>query len=365
MRVPFLDLRKINNRAGFDLSEAARRVIASGRYILGPEVVEFESEFASYCAVSDCVGVSNGFDALYLSLRALGIGQGDEVIVPAFTFVATWLAVSQCGAKPVPVEPVEGGFNIDPARIESAVTPRTRAIIAVHMYGIPAEMFAISAVASRFGLHVIEDAAQAHGAMIGRRRVGSFGVSGAFSFYPGKNLGALGDGGAITTGDHTFAERVRLLRNYGSLKKYEHVEAGVNARLDEMQAAILREKLPFLDSDNDTRAKIAARYCEGLVGTGFSLPRINPDVVPAWHLFVVRHVDRDYVQSRLAALGVETLIHYPVACHLQPAYRHLEIREGELPLAERVQSEVLSLPLWPGMSHAQVEYVIESCRRVA
>ena len=365
MHVPFLDLKHINNRAELNLPDAARRVIASGSYVLGPEVAAFEAEFGSYCSASECVGVSNGFDALYLALRALGIGPGDEVIVPAFTFVATWLAVSQCGAMPIPVEPVLDGFNVDPDRIESAITPRTRAVIVVHMYGIPANMSAIGVIASRFNLKVIEDVAQAHGAMFSGRRVGSLGHAAAFSFYPGKNLGALGDGGAITTDDPALASRLRGLRNYGSLRKYEHLEAGVNARLDELQAAILREKLPLLDADNELRRKIAARYLEGLADLEFLLPQVPRDVVPVWHLFVVRHHDRNRVQSHLAELGVETLIHYPVPCHRQRAYSQLGIGVGELPLTEKIHSEVLSLPLWPGMSEAQVDFVIEACRKAA
>ncbi len=364
MRVPFLDLKAINGRQAAGLHAAARRVIDSGHYVLGPEVAAFEGEFAAYCGAAHAVGLSNGLDALHLALRALGVGAGDEVIVPGCTFIATWLAVSQCGATPVPVEPVAGGFNLDPARIVDAITPKTRAIMIVHLYGIPADMPTINAIAARHGLPVIEDAAQAHGASIGGRRVGTLGTIAGFSFYPGKNLGALGDGGAITTEDAAIADRVRVLRNYGSRVKYEHLEQGYNARLDELQAALLREKLRLLDADNAARAAVVAQYCAGLAGTAYGLPNVGDGIVPAWHLFVVRHVDRDGVQRRLANVGVQTLIHYPVACHLQPAYMRLGIGAGHLPLTEGVHREVLSLPLWPGMSEAQVEYVIDACRRV-
>jgi dTDP-4-amino-4,6-dideoxygalactose transaminase len=364
MHVPFLDLKVVNSRHAVGLRAAALRVIDSGHYVLGPEVTAFEGEFAAYCGATHSVGLSNGLDALHLALRALDVGPGDEVIVPACTFIATWLAVSQCGATPVPIEPVAGGFNLDPARIEDAITPKTRAIMIVHLYGIPADMPAINAVAARHGLPVIEDAAQAHGASIGGRRVGTLGTVAGFSFYPGKNLGALGDGGAITTEEAALADRIRMLRNYGSRVKYEHLEHGYNARLDELQAALLREKLRLLDADNAARAAVVARYCKGLAGTAYGLPFVGSGVVPAWHLFVVRHADRDGVQRRLADAGAQTLIHYPVPCHLQPAYRHLGIDLGRLPMTESVHREVLSLPLWPGISEAQVDYVIDACRRV-
>ncbi len=360
---PFLDLKAINVRQAAVLHAAALRVIDSGHYVLGPEVAAFEGEFAAYCGVAYSVGLSNGLDALHLALRALDVGPGDEVIVPACTFIATWLAVSQCGATPVPVEPVAGGFNIDPARIADAITPKTRAIMIVHLYGIPADMPAINAIAARHGLPVIEDAAQAHGASIGGRRAGTLGKIAGFSFYPGKNLGALGDGGAITTEDAALADRIHVLRNYGSRVKYEHLEHGYNARLDELQAALLREKLRLLDADNSARAAVVARYRAGLAGTAYGLPDVGAGIVPAWHLFVVRHADRDGVQRRLADTGIQTLIHYPVACHLQPAYHHLGIGAGRLPLTEGVHREVLSLPLWPGISEAQVDYVIDACRR--
>lgn len=362
-RIPFLDVRAINARQAAQLVVAARRVIDSGMYIMGGELESFEREFAAYCSVPRCVGVSNGLDALHLALRALDVGPGDEVIVPACTYIATWLAVSQCGAVPVPVEPVAGQFNIDPRRIEQAITSRTRAIMIVHLYGIPADMDAICAVAGRHGLPVIEDAAQAHGARLHGRAVGSLGTAAGFSFYPGKNLGALGDGGCVTTADDRLADRLRVLRNYGSRVKYEHIERGYNARLDEIQAAFLREKLQLLDADNAERRRIVARYREGLAGTAFTLPEEPAGTEPVWHLFVVRHAERNRVCDALDRAGIGVLIHYPVACHLQPAYRDLGIREGALPLTEAIHREVLSLPLWPGMNDEQIGRVIDACRQ--
>lgn len=364
LQVPFLDLRAINARQSAVLAGAARRVIDSGTYIMGGELAAFECEFAEYVGATNCVGVSNGLDALHLALRALDVGAGDEVIVPACTFIATWLAVSQCGATPVPVEPVAGQFNIDPARIEAAITARTRAIMIVHLYGMPADMPAIRAVADRHGLPVIEDAAQAHGAKFGGKTVGTLGTVAGFSFYPGKNLGALGDGGAVTTQDPQLAERIRVLRNYGSRVKYEHLVQGYNARLDEMQAAFLREKLRLLDADNAERRRIAARYRTGLAGTAFGLPAEPAGAEPVWHLFVVRHAARDRVLQALGQEGVHAAIHYPVACHLQPAYRELGLGAGRFPLTEAIHREVLSLPVWPGMSEMQIDHVIAACRRV-
>jgi dTDP-4-amino-4,6-dideoxygalactose transaminase len=297
-------------------------------------------------------------------LRALGIKADDEVIVPACTFIATWLAVSQCGARPVPVEPCHSGFNIDPQRLERAISPRTRAIVVVHLYGIPANMPAIMTIAERYGLPVIEDAAQAHGAMLHGSRTGTLGTVAAFSFYPGKNLGALGDAGAVVTNDEVVANNVCVLRNYGSRVKYEHLELGYNARLDELQAALLREKLRILDDDNRARADIVERYRHGLNDTAFGLPETPAGANPAWHLFAVRHPQRDAVRQHLAEIGVETLIHYPVACHLQPAYQHLGYERGSLPLTEQIHDEVLSLPLWPGLTTGQIEHVIDACRRI-
>jgi dTDP-4-amino-4,6-dideoxygalactose transaminase len=291
-------------------------------------------------------------------LRALGIGPGDEVIVPSNTFIATWLAVSYAGATPVPVEPVEATYNLDPARLAAALTPRTKAIVPVHLYGLPADMTAISAFAAQHDLRVVEDAAQAQGARLGGIRVGDLGDAAAFSFYPGKNLGALGDAGAICVKDDELAQCLRMLRNYGSRAKYRHDVKGFNSRLDELQAAFLRHKLTFLDDDNGRRRSIADRYLAGLASTGLGLPHVPKDCEPVWHLFVVRSTRRDALARALAARGVQTLIHYPTPPHLQPAYRDLGLGEGALPIAECMHREVLSLPIGPTMSDEQVEETI-------
>ncbi len=362
VNIPFLDLAPGYRAQKSDIDAAVLRVAQSGRYLLGPELAAFEGDFARYCGVSHCAGVANGLDALHLALRALGIGPGDEVIVPSFTFIATWLAVSQCGATPVPVEPDLATYNLDPARIEAAVTPRTRAVIPVHLYGQPADMDAINAVAARHGLAVLEDAAQAHGASYKGRKAGGLGHMAAWSFYPGKNLGAMGDGGAVTTNDSGNDGTVRMLRNYGSRQKYHNEAKGLNSRLDEMQAALLAVKLRGLDGATDQRRAIAARYIEGLDGLPLVLPHVPAWANPAWHLFVVRHAQRERLQARLEERGIGTLIHYPVPTHLQPAYAELGWSEGSLPIAEKAHREVLSLPIWPGMSDVQVEQVIAAVR---
>jgi len=357
--VPFVDLRAVNGRYHTQFALALAEALRSGWFVLGEGVRSFEAEFARYCGARFCVGVANGLEALHLTLRAWEIGPDDEVIVPANTFIATWLAVSQVGATPVPVEPDERTFNIDPARIEAAITPRTRAIIPVHLYGHPADMEPILALAERRGLKVLEDAAQAHGAHYRGRRVGSLAHAAAFSFYPAKNLGALGDGGAVTTSDALLAERLARLRNYGSKEKYHHDIRGYNSRLDELQALFLRAKLPDLDADNRRRGEVAARYGRSIRARGVELPQPAAWATPAWHLYVVRCANREQVRQHLERAGIGTLIHYPVPPHLQPAYRELGIPSGALPLAERLHREVLSLPLWPGMSAEQTERVAE------
>jgi dTDP-4-amino-4,6-dideoxygalactose transaminase len=324
---------------------------------MGDELAAFEDEFARYCEAQHCVGVGNGLDALTLILRALDIGPGDEVIVPSMTFIATWLAVSEAGAVPVPVEPEAGGFNIDPAGVEARITPRTRAIMPVHLYGQPADMAALAEIAQRHSLALIEDAAQAHGARHGGRRVGSLGTAAGFSFYPGKNLGALGDGGAVVTSDAALADHVRRLRNYGATRKYVHEVQGVNSRLDELQAALLRVKLRHLDDWNAARRDAVSRYRKGLADAGVVLPSEAPHAESVWHLFVVRSHARDALQSHLAARGVGSVIHYPVPPHLQGAYRDGPWRQGALPLAERLAGEVLSLPMGPTVTPAQIEAV--------
>ena len=362
MSIPFLDLQAINQRQADDLKAAFARVLESGWYILGKEVQQFEADFAGYCGSQHAIGVSNGLDALHLILRGYGIGAGDEVIVPSNTYIATWLAVTYAGATPVPVEPVEATYNLDPARIEAAITPRTRAIMAVHLYGQPADMDPILAIAAKHGLKVIEDAAQAHGAYYKGRRVGTLGDAAGFSFYPGKNLGALGDAGAVTTNDPVLAEQVRVLLNYGSRTKYVNEVQGYNCRLDELQAALLGAKLSLLDADNARRRAIAARYLAGLQGLPLQLPSVPAGMEPVWHLFVVRHAQRNQLQARLQATGVGTVIHYPTPPHLQPAYAELAIARGQLPIAERIHEEVLSLPMGPHLSDDDVDAVIAAVR---
>jgi dTDP-4-amino-4,6-dideoxygalactose transaminase len=358
MNVPFLDLKAPHEELRTELREAFDRVLDSGWFVLGGEVEQFEQEFAGYCGAGYCVGVGNGLDALHLIVRAYGIGEGDEVIVPSNTYIATWLAVSHAGATPVPVEPDEHTYNIDPARIEAAITPRTRAIIAVHLYGQPADMDAINAIAVRHGLKVIEDAAQAHGAIYKGKRVGTLGDAAGFSFYPGKNLGALGDGGAVTTSEPALAEKVRILCNYGSRVKYHNEVKGFNTRLDELQAALLRVKLRRLDEWNQRRKAVAAAYLSALADGGLVLPYVPECAEPVWHLFVVRDSRRDALQAHLRNGGVQTMIHYPVPPHQQPAYAELMRPAGSLPVAEALSREVLSLPIGPHIAHWQVEHVV-------
>jgi dTDP-4-amino-4,6-dideoxygalactose transaminase len=364
MTVPFLDLKVPYLELKEELDAAYKRVMESGWYILGEEVACFEREFAAYCGVRHCVGVGNGLDALHLILRAMEIGPGDEVIVPANTYIATWLAVSYAGATPVPVEPDERTWNIAPGRIEEKITDRTRAILAVHLYGQTAEMGLIAELARRYGLKVIEDAAQAHGAICQGRRAGSLGDAAGFSFYPGKNLGAVGDGGGVTTDDDELADRVRVLRNYGSRKKYFNEDKGFNSRLDELQAAVLRVKLPHLDEWNRRREVVAQKFSEGLAGLGLGLPTVAEGCSSAWHLYVVRSARRDALQAALAERGIGTLIHYPVPPHRQQAYAELGYGSGRFPLTERLADEVLSLPMGPHLPDDHIEYLITSLHAV-
>lgn len=359
MNVPFLNLKPIYTELHDELDAATRRVMESGWFIMGNELQSFEEEFATYCGVKHCVGVGNGLDALQLVLRAMGIGAGDEVIVPSNTYIATWLAVSYAGATPIPVEPDEHTHNLDPGHIEQAISSRTKAILPVHLYGQCADMDPINEIASRYGLRVVEDAAQAHGARYKGRRAGALADAAGFSFYPGKNLGALGDGGAVTTNDAEVAERVRVLRNYGSQVKYYNDEKGFNSRLDELQAAFLRVKLRHLDDWNTRRKAVATTYLQQLEGAAdLTLPQVPEWADPVWHLFVVRHPDRTRLQEHLAAVGVGTLIHYPLPAHLQVAYSELGYRRGAFPIAERLAEEVLSLPIGPHLSEAAAEYVV-------
>jgi dTDP-4-amino-4,6-dideoxygalactose transaminase len=344
------------------MERAVQRVLASGHFILGPELEAFEHEFAAYCGSRHCIGTGNGLDALTLTLIAAGIGPGAEVIVPGQTFIATWLAVSHAGAQPVAVDIDPASCNIDARLIEAAITPHTRAIIPVHLYGRPADMTAIDEIARRHGLFVLEDAAQAHGARLNGRHAGNLGHAAAFSFYPGKNLGALGDGGAITTDDDALAERLRRLRNYGSSRKYQHEEIGFNSRLDELQAALLRVKLPHLDTWNARRQQIAARYETALT----DLPVARPLAActryqPVWHQYVVGVDDRDALQSSLARESIASMVHYPVPPHRQPAYAK-QAAPFVLPVAEYQAGHCLSLPICPTLPTEAIDRVCQAIR---
>ena len=392
MRVPFLELKPTYDELKEEFDAAYHRVMDSGWYLLGDELEAFESEFAAYCEAKHCIGVANGLDALHLIVRGYGIGAGDEVIVPSHTFIATWLAVSYAGATPVPVEPDPLTYNLDPARIEEAITPRTKAIMPVHLYGQPAEMDPIREIGRKHGLMVIEDSAQAQGARYKDRRTGSLGDAAGHSFYPGKNLGAFADAGAITTNDPDLAARVRALRNYGSRQKYHYEAQGINSRMDELQAAFLCVKLRHLDEWNARRVAIAQQYLDHLApeGTGnrkqdtekstqseyspstihnpsssIVLPTVPPWEKPVWHLFVIRHQQRDALQQHLAELGIQTLVHYPIPPHLSGAYSSLlppvscsqSSDRWHLPIAEQLANEVLSLPIGPHLTDEQVKIV--------
>lgn len=359
--IPFLDLKNINLAQAPELIRAMQRVLDSGHYVLGHEVTAFEDEFARYCGSKFCIGVGNCLDGLHLILRAYDIGEGDEVIVPSNTYIASWLAVSYSGAKPIPVEPDLKTYNIDYRLIEEKITSRTKAIMVVHLYGQTVDIDPILKIAKRHNLKVIEDAAQAQGATYNGRKAGHLGDAAAFSFYPGKNLGALGDAGAITTDDPQVAERVRLLRNYGSKVKYHNEVKGYNSRLDELQAAFLREKLKTLDRQNHERSEIAEFYLKNLAKVeSITLPVVLEGADPVWHLFVIRHQNRERLMQTLAARGVGTLIHYPIPPHLQPAYSEFGLKKGALPISECIHEEVLSLPIWPGMTQDKVETVVRS-----
>ncbi|HEV7122107.1 MAG TPA: DegT/DnrJ/EryC1/StrS family aminotransferase [Rhodanobacter sp.] len=362
--IPFLSLRNVNARYADELKAAAARVIDSGWYVLGDELAAFEQEFASYCGVRHAVGVGNGLDALSLILRGYrqfgAIEEGDEVIVPGNTFIATFLAITENRLVPVPVEPDPSSFNLDPACVAAAIGPRTRAIIAVHLYGQLADMPALRALARRHGLLLIEDAAQAHGAMRDGRKAGAFGDAAAFSFFPAKNLGALGDGGAVVTADDALAQRIVALRNYGSDVKYRHLFQGLNSRLDEMQAAMLRVKLKYLDADVAWRRRVARRYRDGIRHPQIRLPDVAAEEQHVWHLFVVRCTRRDALQQHLHAQGIQTLVHYPVPTHRQLAYASL--RDARLPLTERLHGEVLSLPMGPTLCDDDADRVIDACQ---
>lgn len=359
MKTQFLDLRAPYIELKDEFDRAYKRVMDSGWYILGKECEAFEKEFADYCGTKYCIGVGSGLDALHLILRAYGIGEGDEVIVPANTYIATWLAVSYAGAIPIPVEPNIKTYNINPLLIEKYVTDRTKAIIAVHLYGQPADMDSINALAKKYNLKVIEDAAQAHGAKYKGCKTGSLGDAAGFSFYPGKNLGALGDGGAVTTNDPILAEKVKILRNYGSRVKYFNEVKGFNSRLDELQAALLRVKLLKLDQWNQRRREVANKYLESLKNSnGIVLPFVLEWTEPSWHLFVIRYKNRDELQSYLFKNDVDTLIHYPIPPHLSEAYAEMDYKIGDFPITEQIAKTVLSLPIGPHISDVDISNII-------
>lgn len=357
--VPFLDLKAPYLELKNELDQAYQRVMDSGWFLLGNELTAFETEFARDCGTRFAIGVGNGLEALKLILLGYDIGPGDEVIVPSNTYIATWLAVTQVGAKVVPVEPDLKTYNIDPTQIEAAITDKTKAIMPVHLYGQTADMDPILALAKKYNLKVIEDAAQAHGATYKDKKAGALGDAAGFSFYPGKNLGAFGDAGAVTTNDPTLAERIKMLRNYGSKIKYHNEERGMNSRLDEFQAAILRVKLKYLSEWNMRRTIIANFYTNALQHhTDIVRPYILDDCRSAWHLYVIRHTDRDALQQKLLDKGIHTLIHYPIPPHQQKAYQDLQ--PYSLPISERIHREVLSLPIGPHLSAEQMHAVSDA-----
>ena len=360
MPVPFLDLKAAYDELADRAEPEMLKSLRSGWYILGPDVERFEEAFATYCEARFAIGVANGLDALRLALMAVDVGPGDKVLVPSNTYIATWLAVSQCGAIPVPVEPDAATHNITADGIRAAMQPGVKAVIPVHLYGQPADMRAILPTARELGLKVIEDAAQAHGSSWDGRRIGGHGDAVCWSFYPGKNLGALGDGGALTTDCPKIADKLRMLRNYGSREKYKNEFPGLNSRLDPVQAAFLSVKLAVLDDWNARRAAIACRYLEAFAGTDLILPKVAAPADPVWHLFVVRHPDRDGFAARLAERGVATLVHYPIAPHAQAAYADMGLTDADLPLAAQLAQEVISLPIGPHLGADQCEKVIES-----
>jgi dTDP-4-amino-4,6-dideoxygalactose transaminase len=358
--IPFVSLTRQNESIRDRLDDAYRRVMESGRFILGAELEAFEEEFAQHSEAKYCIGVGNGLDALHFLLLAYGIGPGDEVIVPSNTFIATWLAVSQCGATPIPVEPDINSYNINPSLIEDAITPRTRCIIPVHLYGQPADMDPIKKSAAKHNLIVIEDAAQSQGAKYKGRRTGSLGHAAATSFYPGKNLGALGDGGAILTNDESIAKKVRQYGNYGSSIKYHHEIKGFNSRLDEMQAAFLRVKLSVLDEWNNERKRIAQSYSDLLQNSDISLPLTLSYADPVWHLYVIRSRDRNGLQKHLKNKGIDTVIHYPIPPHKQLCYQ--DFARWELPISSLLANEVLSLPVFYSMNDNEIKMVVDAIK---
>ena len=359
MNVPFVSFLPMEHELDAELRAAFERVYTRSWYIEGEEDAAFEKAFAHYVGTKYCVGCGNGLDALMLALKALGIGEGDEVIVPSNTYIATALAVTYTGAKPVFVEPDIRTYNINPSLIESAITPKTKAIMPVHLYGQSCDMGPIMTLAQKYGLAVVEDCAQAHGATYRGQKIGTFGNAAGFSFYPGKNLGALGDAGASVTNDAVLAAKIRALGNYGSDRKYHHIYQGYNSRLDEFQAAFLSAKLPHLERMNAERKRIAARYLAEIDNPALVLPYVIPEAEPVWHIFAVRCKERDALADYLKEAGIGTNRHYPIPMHLQGAYADLGIEKGSLPIAEEISATQLSLPMFYGMTDEQVSYVIE------
>lgn len=356
--IKFLDLKVINEMHRLEMEAAIKRVLDSGWYLLGKEIESFEKEFSEYCGVKHCIGCANGLDALKLIIQAYGFGVGDEIIAPANTYIASLISISANGATPVLVEPDINTYLIDPEKIEAAITSRTKAIMVVHLYGRAMDMTRIWEIARRYNLKVIEDSAQAHGAMFNGQRVGNLGDASGFSFYPGKNLGCLGDGGAVTTNDDELAEKIRALRNYGSAVKYHFPYRGTNSRLDEIQAALLRVKLPHLDNDNAIRRRIAERYCSGIKNPNIVLPSLPDDAMQnVWHVFPIRVQNRTEFQQYLSDNGIQTVIHYPIPPHRQPAY--VEWHGLTLPITEKIHDEIISLPISPVMTEDEVDRVVD------
>ena len=360
MKVPFVSFRPMEKELNKELRGAFERVFERSWYIEGKEDEDFEKAFADYCGTKYCVGVGNGLDALIMILKALGIGEGDEVIVPSNTYIATALAVTYVGAKPVFVEPTIETFNIDPSRIETAISKKTKAIMPVHLYGRACDMDPIMAIAKEYALRVVEDCAQAHGATYKGQKTGTFGDAAGFSFYPGKNLGALGDAGAVVTNNEEIAVKVRALGNYGSDYKYHHIYKGNNSRLDELQAAFLAAKLPILDKMNEERRRIAGRYLAEMKNPEVILPAVTEGYVPVWHIFGVRCVRRDELEKHLNERGISTNKHYPIPMHLQECYKDQGFKKGDFPIAEEISSTELSLPMYYGMTEDEISYVINA-----
>lgn len=358
MNVKFLDLSKVNNRFRDEIDKSIQTILDKGWYLQGEENENFSKEFAQYCGTKYAIGVDNGLDALRLILLGYGIGLHDEVIVPSNTFIASILAISQVGAKPVLVEPDPKTFNIDPSKIEEAITSKTKAIMVVDLYGRAVEINKISDIASKYGLKIIEDAAQAHGAMFNNLKTGNLGDATGFSFYPGKNLGCFGNGGAVTTNDEELYQRVKAIANYGSDRKYHHIYKGCNSRLDEIQAAVLRIKLKYLDDDNNIRKTIARKYIENISNKFIQLPDPGVKDQHVWHLFVIRSSYRDELKKYLALAGIETIVHYPTPPHKQLAYKEWE--SLSYPISEKLHSEVLSIPMSPVLTDSEVDYVIDT-----